>query len=71
MPGTGGAHRVEVDTTKCIGTGICESLDPDRFEVADDGSARVLIGDVDDAGLPRVRDAVDSCPAQAIRLTSA
>jgi ferredoxin len=71
MPGTGGTARVEVDTTKCIGTGICESLDPDRFEVQDEGFAKVLIADVADGDLPRVRDAVDSCPAQALRLTGA
>jgi ferredoxin len=71
MPGPDGTARVEVDTMKCIGTGICESLDPDRFEITDEGSARVLVAGVADGDLPRVRDAVESCPAQALRLTGA
>jgi ferredoxin len=62
--------RVELDMAKCTGLGICESLAPDFFEVEDDGTLTVLRRDVDPADLPAVRDAVASCPTEALRLVA-
>ena len=57
--------RIEVDRDRCVGSGTCEMLAPDVFEVGDDGVVAVLRPDVaDDA----VQDAVQQCPTQALRL---
>ena len=57
--------RIEVDRDRCVGSGTCEMLAPDVFEVGDDGVVAVLRPDVaDDA----VHDAVQQCPTQALRL---
>ena len=57
---------IEADRDRCVGSGTCEMLAPDVFEVGDDGMVTVLRPD--DAGEP-VRDAVQQCPTQALRLT--
>ena len=60
--------RVEVDLDKCTGHGICESIADDVFEVQDDGT--VLIHDDERPKSDRVRmqQAVNQCPAAALRL---
>ena len=58
---------VEVDRERCVGSGSCEMLAPDVFEVGDDGVVAVLRApeqtDADD-----VRDAVAACPTRALAL---
>ena len=56
---------IAVDRERCVGSGTCEMLAPDVFEVGDDGV--VTVRRPDDAGEP-VRDAVQQCPTQALRL---
>ena len=63
------APRIEVDTSRCQGTGVCESIAPSYFEVREDGSMHVIRADVAPEDLDRVRDAVDSCPTLALRLS--
>ena len=58
--------RVQVDVDRCLGTGACEYTAPDIFEVGDDAVTHV-IGEPDGAD-KRVRDAVEECPAAALRL---
>ena len=55
--------RLEVDRERCVGSGTCEMLAPDVFEVGDDGIVVVRQPDVDDGA---VRDAVQQCPTQAL-----
>src|SRR4051794_10878940 len=62
--------RVEMDMAKCTGLGICEALAPDFFEVGDDGVLTVLRADVDPSDLAAVREAVESCPTEALKLIS-
>lgn len=57
--------RIEADRDRCVGSGTCEMLAPDVFEVGDDGVVTVLRPD--DAG-EQVQDAVQQCPTQALRL---
>jgi ferredoxin len=64
-PGT----RIEVDTNRCQGTGVCESIAPDFFEVRDDGAMHIIRADVDPEHLDLIEDAVDSCPTLALRLS--
>ncbi|MGZ4508334.1 MAG: ferredoxin [Blastococcus sp.] len=60
--------RVQVDLERCVGSGSCEMLAPDLFEVGDEGVVRVLrpLNGDDDVAL--ARDAVSACPTQALSL---
>jgi ferredoxin len=55
--------RVGVDRERGVGSGTCEMLAPDVFEVGDDGIVAVLRPDVDDEA---ALDAVQQCPTQAL-----
>lgn len=59
--------RVLVDRERCVGSGTCEALAPELFEVRDDGVVK-LLGPVpgDDA---EVRDAVSACPTGALSIS--
>jgi ferredoxin len=58
--------RVEVDRDLCVGSGTCELLAPDVFEVGEDGVVRVLQPGQADEGA--VRDAAAQCPTGALGL---
>lgn len=61
------ATRVEV-TDACIGSGVCEAIDPAMFAVTDDGLAEVLKAAHTPQELADARAAADQCPALAIIL---
>jgi len=60
--------RVEVDRERCVGSGSCEMLAPEVFEVGDDGVVAVLraLSGPDDRAL--AEDAVQACPTRALSL---
>jgi ferredoxin len=61
--------RIVVDRTTCAGIGICEGIDPERFEVRADGKVQVLKDHIeDDAALEIAEDAVTRCPTQSLRI---
>ena len=60
--------RIVVDRNRCTGIGICESLDPNRFEVDDDGTLVVHDDQVTDTDREAVAAAVSGCPASALSL---
>lgn len=75
--------KVWIDQTYCIGSGLCQAIEPRVFAIGDDdGLARVRQGDrvlppgPDDAAtVPaecenNVQDAIDSCPGGCIQLES-
>jgi ferredoxin len=62
--------RIVVDRTKCTGLGICESLAPDRFEVADNGELLLLDDVVTDSDRAAIDEAVAGCPTFALSLHS-
>ena len=59
--------RVAVDRDRCVGSGACEVLAPEIFEV-DDGVLVVLRPEAAEDELRDVRHAVSSCPARALSL---
>ncbi len=59
---------VDVDRERCVGSGTCEMLVPDVFEVGDDGVVAVLRPRLTDDDVDAVRDAVQACPTQALGL---
>ena len=60
--------QVEVDPEKCIGSGSCEMLAPEVFEVGEDGLAHVLISTPGAELHDKIRAAAQSCPTNAIRV---
>jgi ferredoxin len=60
--------RVQADLDRCIGSGNCELLAPDVFEVGEDGVVRVLRPQPGRADEDAVRDAVAQCPTGALAL---
>jgi len=44
--------RIVVNRGTCAGIGICEAIDPERFEVQADGKTHVLKGDLEDDEAP-------------------
>lgn len=59
---------VNVDQDLCIGDQVCASMEPDIFEMGEDGFAHVVDGmeTVEDGDVDRARDAAEACPVDAI-----
>lgn len=56
--------NIIIDESLCTGCGLCASMCPDKFEVADDNLAHVKAGDCDcDMG-----EVASSCPVEAIKI---
>ncbi len=60
--------RVQVDRERCVGSGTCETLAPEVFEIDDDGALLVHREEPAEDQLDGVRDAVQACPARALAL---
>jgi ferredoxin len=60
--------KIIVDTDRCTGHGICESLAPDVFEVGDDGFVHLLLDDVSDDRRTTLESAVAECPTQSLSI---
>ena len=60
--------EIQIDVSLCAGHGVCEALEPDIFEVGDDGKAHLLVDGVDEADRQQLEYAVRQCPEQALRL---
>jgi ferredoxin len=58
--------RVTADRELCVGSGQCEMLAPDVFEVDDDGTVHVLQAEPDDTHA--VRQAAQQCPTRALSI---
>ncbi|MGZ4703684.1 MAG: ferredoxin [Acidimicrobiales bacterium] len=58
--------KVEIDTDRCRGHGVCWSLCPEVFDLTDDGYATVLVAEVPAEFEAVVREAVTHCPERAI-----
>jgi ferredoxin len=61
--------KVQVDSTKCDGYGLCAEKSPELFELDDFGYAIARDdGSVREGGEDDARAAIGVCPAQAIRV---
>ena len=58
--------RAYVDQDMCIGCGLCEGICPAVFQMNDDGKAGAA-ADTTDEKRDAVMEAIDGCPAGAIR----
>lgn len=53
----------------CRSLGVCESLDPDRFEIDDDGDLQVLDDEAPESERSHLQNVVRSCPTRSLRLS--
>ncbi|MFH1958402.1 MAG: ferredoxin [bacterium] len=60
--------EVTVDEALCTGCSLCEQTVPDVFEMADD-MAKVKVDVVPADKEEDVKEAADSCPAEAIKIS--
>jgi ferredoxin len=60
--------RIVVDRELCTGQGMCESIAPDFFLVAEDGQAEIRVPVVPDGRLNEAELAVTCCPNEALKL---
>lgn len=60
--------KVEVDRSRCTAIGMCEAVDPDRFEVGENGELIVHVEDVALGARATVEEAILACPTAALRL---
>ena len=61
--------KLVIDHDKCLSSGQCAYLQPELFELEDDGSPKVLNDNPDGELIAKARDAIEMCPAQAISMS--
>jgi ferredoxin len=57
--------QVIVDPDTCIGSGECIALDPEAIELDENGTARLLLAELDESRAQRL---CDVCPVGALSL---
>lgn len=60
--------QISIEVDKCIGSGSCEMLAPEVFEVGDNGLVVLLDASPGSEMESKVRAAEESCPTQAIEV---
>ena len=60
--------KVSVNADLCVGTGSCVSLCPEVFELNQEGISTVKLADVPKELADSCREAVQSCPVEAIKI---
>lgn len=60
--------KLTIDQDKCLNSGQCAYLQPELFELDDNGAPQVLHGNPTGDFVAKARDAIEMCPAQAISL---
>jgi ferredoxin len=61
--------HIQVDYDLCTGLGVCESLAPDVFTIADDGCMHVSGDTAGKLSRAILAEAVASCPTRALRIS--
>lgn len=58
--------KVKVDPDLCISCGACVSTCPDVYDWDDEGKAKAVVDEVPDDLEDEAREALESCPTDAI-----
>jgi len=58
--------KATIDRSGCIGCGLCPSICPEVFRMADDGLAETIVEDVPSEVEATAREAAESCPVSVI-----
>lgn len=56
--------KIKVDPKKCIGCGLCTSIAEKSFKMNNEGKAEAVVPAGD--GDAKIKEAIESCPVQAI-----
>jgi len=59
--------KVTVDQDLCIACGVCIDICPEVFDWNDEGKSHVIVKEVPLDKEDEVRDAIESCPTEAIK----
>ncbi len=62
--------KVKVNRDACIGCGACEAIAPNVFELNDEGLSTVKVLKVEQEEEDDVKEAIESCPTEAIEEVS-
>jgi len=57
--------KITIDSSTCVGCGLCVNLCPDCFELTDEGVAKVK---AEDCSSCDVKDIASQCPVNAINV---
>lgn len=58
--------KVKVEQDKCISCGACVSVCPEVFDFNSEGFAEAIVDKVETNDEPKVKDAMEGCPTEAI-----
>lgn len=60
--------KLMLDRSRCTGIGMCEAVDPDRFEVDESGELVLHSDEVAPGARAVVEEAILACPTAALQL---
>ena len=60
--------KATIDRDGCIGCGLCPSICPEVFRMADDGLAETIVEEVPSGVTDSAKEAADSCPVSVIHI---
>jgi len=58
--------KIKINTEKCIGCGMCQSICPEVFELNEKGKSEVKEGVENKKNEECIKEAIDACPVKAI-----
>lgn len=58
--------KASIDRSGCIGCGLCPSICPEVFQMADDGLAETKVDEVPTGIEDTAREAAENCPVSVI-----
>ncbi|MGI5907067.1 MAG: ferredoxin [Christensenellales bacterium] len=60
--------KASIDRDGCISCGLCASICPEVFRMADDGLAEVYVDEVPEEAADMAQEAADNCPVEVIHV---
>lgn len=61
--------KVEVDQNLCVGCGMCTQQNEEYFAFGEDGLSHVIKEEVPSEDVDNIKESVEICPTEAIKLT--
>lgn len=58
--------KATIDRSGCIGCGLCPSICPEVFAMADDGLAETIVDEIPSGVEETAQEAAESCPVSVI-----
>jgi len=58
--------KAKIDRSGCIACGLCTSICPEVFQMADDGLAEVIVDEIPEGAEEAAKEAEENCPVSVI-----